>query len=399
MRLLVLSGLYPNAAMPQHGIFVENRLRALLAADAGIDAEVLAPVPWFPSRATVFGSYARFAAVPECEERHGIRIAHPRYLAIPKIGAALSPWAVWQSARPALRRMLQEGEGPDLIDAHFMYPYGVAAAMLAREFGLPLAITARGSDIRVHGRHPATARKIVAAAEAADGLIAVSESLADAMAEIGIARERIAVLRNGVNTEVFRPDPVSAAELAVRLGLERPVLAMVANLVPLKGHALVLEAFAKRGRGSMLIAGDGPERGRLDRLVDSLGIAGRVHFLGTLPPEGVRAVFSAADVTLLASRSEGWPNVLLESMACGTPVVVSPFAGAEEIVNAPAAGRIAAARDSGAIATALDGLLAAPPPRSSVRGHAEGFSWEPTTRGQIRLFNEILDRRRNFRAS
>lgn len=395
MRILVFSGLYPNAEMPQKGIFTENRLRELLARDAGITARVMAPVPWFPSRAGVFGTYARHAAVPDREERRGILIDHPRYLVIPRVGGNWTPWLAWQSARRRLRQWLRAGERFDLIDAHYLYPYGVAAAMLAREFGLPLVMTAHGSDVRIIAQQPGPKKKILAAAGVADGLVAVSENLADTMAALGIARERIVFLPSGVDTDFFRPVPADSAALVARLGLPRPILAMVANLIPLKGHEFVFGALARRRQGSLLIAGEGPERARLEQLARQTGLADRVHFLGSVPPPDVRTVFSAADVSLLASSSEGWPNVLLESMACGTPVVVAPFAGAAEIVSKPVAGRIAESRSVEGIAAALDHLLADPPAAGAVRAHALGFSWEPTTRGQIRLFSDILSRRKS----
>ena len=98
MKVLVFSSLYPNAQQPSHGIFVENRLRQLLAFAPEIEARVIAPVPWFPSRNARFGDYAKYAAVDAREIRHGIAIRHPRYPVIPKIGMQITPWLMYRAA-------------------------------------------------------------------------------------------------------------------------------------------------------------------------------------------------------------------------------------------------------------------------------------------------------------
>ncbi|MEO8747434.1 MAG: glycosyltransferase family 4 protein, partial [Rhodanobacter sp.] len=126
IRLLVFTSLYPNAEQPQHGIFVEERLRHLVASGL-VTATVVAPVPWFPFRHRRFGRYARFARVPAYEQRHGIRIEHPRYPVIPKFGMGVAPSLMYRALLPVLRRHLANGNGFDLIDAHYFYPDGVAA--------------------------------------------------------------------------------------------------------------------------------------------------------------------------------------------------------------------------------------------------------------------------------
>src|SRR5215510_12028329 len=91
LRVLTVTTLYPNSAQPSHGVFVESRLRQLVATGS-VEACVVAPVPWFPFRQAMFGRYARYATVPRFEVRHGISVAHPRYLVIPKAGATVAPF-------------------------------------------------------------------------------------------------------------------------------------------------------------------------------------------------------------------------------------------------------------------------------------------------------------------
>jgi len=391
LNLLVFTTLYPNAEQPHHGIFVENRLRHLIQA-SGYDARVLAPVPWFPFTNRSFGDYAAFARVPLRERRHGIDVAHPRYPVIPKLGMAASPWLLYRAARPAARRLLAAGYSFDAIDAHYVYPDGVAAALLARDLGLPFVVTGRGTDLNLIPRYPLARRMIQWTVRRASGLVTVCDALRDDFDAIGVPRERVKVLRNGVDLAVFDRDDAGAHRLKVQLGVKRPVVASVGHLIPRKGHDLVIRAFAGLDEGTLLIAGTGPEAGRLRRLSADLGVADRVHFLGAIDHTALKQVYSAADVLVLASSREGWPNVLLESLACGTPVVATAVYGSPEVVQDPRAGRIVAARTPAALTRAIRDVVAQDIDPGAVRRYAEKFSWDATSRGQMALFTAIANR-------
>src|SRR5271166_1580648 len=148
VQILTFTTLYPSAVRPQHGIFVETRLRKLVESGA-VDARVVAPCPWFPFASPRFGSYAVFARMPREEVRYRLQIDHPRYPVLPKIGMSAAPLALAAAVLPRLRRRLREGGDIDLIDAHYFYPDGVAAVLLGRALGLPVVVTARGSDLNL----------------------------------------------------------------------------------------------------------------------------------------------------------------------------------------------------------------------------------------------------------
>lgn len=383
MKILTFSTLFPNAEKPGHGIFVETRLRHLVASGK-VESRVVAPVPWFPLRHDRFGSYARFARVPRQEVRHAIRVTHPRYPVLPKIGMNVAPALLAQSARREIGRILDEGYDFDLIDAHYFYPDGVAAAMLGRYFNKPVVVTARGSDITLLPRYRLPRRMITWAAGRADAVITVCNALRDEVVALGVDQRRVTSLRNGVDLALFQP--IERAENA------QFTLLAVGHLVPVKGHELIIGALPLLPDVRLVIAGDGPERTRLERQARELDVANRVHFLGAVPQSDLRQHYGSADALVLASSREGWANVLLESMACGTPVVASRVYGTPEVVAAPEAGVLMDERSAGAVAAAVRRLRASYPDRAATRRYAERFSWDDTTNGQIRVFERALAR-------
>ncbi|MBK1658285.1 glycosyltransferase family 4 protein [Paracraurococcus ruber] len=384
LRLLTFSTLYPNAAQPNHGVFVENRLRHLVAGGAA-ESTVLAPVPWFPLRTPPR------AAVPAREERHGLTVHHPRFVAAPGIGMYANPFALLAVARRALRQLLADGHHFDAIDAHYLYPDGVAAVRLGREFNLPVVITARGSDTSQLPHYAIPGRLIRDAIARADALVAVSADLARGLVALGAPEEKVTVLRNGVDLDLFRPTGDRAA-LRAELGLAGPTLLSVGLLIERKRHHLTIEALRDLPGHALLIAGEGPERPALQALVERLGLTDRVRLLGAVPHARLPALYAAADVMVLASSREGWANVLLESMACGTPVVATPAWGMQEAVSAPEAGMVLKDATPAAIAAGVRRLLAAPPDRAATRAHAERHGWEETTAGQLALFRQVVGR-------
>jgi len=391
MRLLTFSTLYPSAARPRHGIFVETRLAQLRARHC-VEARVVAPVPWFPFASARFGAYALHARTPREERRAGVEVAHPRYPVVPKVGMHVAPHLLAAWALPAIRRLLAQGFDFDLIDAHYFYPDGVAAAMIARRIGKPLVITARGSDINVIARKPRPRRLIREAAARAAAVVTVCEALRETMDTLGIGHPELHVFRNGVDLERFRP-PAERAALRASLGFARTTLLSVGNLVELKGHHLVLEAVAGLDGVDLVIIGDGPEHRRLQADAARLGLGPRVRFEGVVPQDRLADYYGAADAVVLASSREGLANVLLEAMACGTPVVATAVGGTPEVVCAPPAGLLVRERSAVAIGTACRTLLAAPPSREATRAHAARYGWGSTADDLWALFNRVARQR------
>ena len=390
MKLLTFSTLFPNAQQPNHGIFVETRLRYLLASGQA-QARVVAPIPWFPSSNPRFGSYSRFAKVPKSDQRHGIDIVHPRFASVPKIGMTMAPMLLAQAVKPVIGRIIDEGYDFDVLDAHYFYPDGVAAVMLGKYFNKPVVITARGTDINLIPQFRLPRKMILWAAQNASGVVTVCNALKDEMVQLGVAADKITPLRNGVDLQRFQPMDRAAARAT--LGLERFTLLSVGLLDPRKAHDLIIKALPSLPDVDLLIAGTGPEKKNLEQLAQELGVADRVTLLGPVPQTELKTYYNAADALVLASSREGWANVLLEAMACGTPVVASNVWGTPEVVAAPEAGELMPERTPQGLVTALSKLRANYPDHAATRRYAERFSWDPTTQGQIDLFHSVMARK------
>jgi teichuronic acid biosynthesis glycosyltransferase TuaC len=387
VKIVTFGTLYPDSTRPYHGVFVEQRLLHLLEL-GGIEARVVAPVPWFPSKARIFGDWAAYAAVPAREERSGVEVRHPRFFTIPKVGMGLQPGFLASAAEPVLRDLEAGGFAFDLIDAQYFYPDGVAAVRLGEKLGKPVVITARGTDVNLIPRHAGPRRMILDAARRAAGIVCVCQALKDALVDLGVPAGRVTVLRNGVDLVKFRP--VDRAEARRALGFARTTLLAVGHLIPRKGVDLAIRALPSLPDCDLAIVGAGPEEARLRVLAAGLGLAERVRFAGRVAHDELRTWYTAADALVLASDREGWANVLLESMACGTAVVATNLWGNPEVVAAPEAGLLMRERTENALAEAARALLASPPDRAATRRYAERFSWDETARGLKALFEGVL---------
>jgi glycosyltransferase involved in cell wall biosynthesis len=394
MNVLTISTLFPNSQQHRHGVFVENRLQKLKEKYPDVNITVIAPVPYFPFQGERFGVYGKYAQVPVLENRKGINVHHPRYLVIPKIGMNVTPHFLYKSLLKAAKALIASGQTFDMIDAHYFYPDGVAANWLAKELNLPIAITARGNDISLIPDYAKPRKFIKKTLLEADACIGVCQALVDEMKAIQPAQKKYFAFRNGVDLDVFKPISTEIRhKLRTENNVEDKFVAIsVGHLIERKGFHLTIDALKSLKEVHLFIAGDGELEKQLKAQVEQNNLQSQVTFLGAVPHQELVNYYGMADCMVLASSREGWANVLLESMACGTPVVATPIWGTPEVVAEKAAGILTKDRSAGSIANAILSLQKNYPQRREVREYAENFSWDDTCDAQYHLFSKLTGR-------
>lgn len=379
-HVVALSTLYPNAVNPRFGTFVARSLEALAkhgAKDGDWRVSVVNPIGLPP---IALGRYRALAQLDEVSEEHGVTIHRPRFTLIPAVGARRNASAIAKAALPLVKRL--HAETPiDVIDAQFFFPDGPAAAWIARQIGVPLSLKARGSDITYWGDFDFAREQMLEAAECADGLLAVSQALANQMAEMGMPRSKIRVHYTGLDRDRFRPfgHTQLRAQLGTELGFDMPpgapLLTCVGALIERKGQDIAIAALANIEGARLVLVGKGDDEGHLRDLARDLGLADRVHFAGSLDHDLLPLILSASDVMVLPTMNEGLANAWVEALACGTPVVTCDVGGARELITNKTAGRLVD-RNPEAVAAGVNEILNNPPMHQAVAALAEKFSWE-----------------------
>jgi teichuronic acid biosynthesis glycosyltransferase TuaC len=372
LRILSLSTLHPSGAAPNFGRFVQLSLDA---ADATGEAEIIRICPnglppW--PLAQLHPKYRPFHKLPEIDGP----IHRPRFTLLPGINPARNAGAIAKAVLPLARRL--HAEKPfDLVDAQFFWPDGPAAMIIADALDLPFSIKARGADIHYWTTISGCREQIIEAAQKAKGLLAVSEAIKADIAALSIDATKIIVHRTGIDRSLF--DVVSEPREDLRHRIDLPtdgaLLVSVGALIPRKGQVYAIGALAQLSDVRLAIIGAGADLSMLKTRAKELGVAGRVHFLGSLPHCDIARHIKAADVCVLPSESEGIANAWIEALACGTPLVITDAGGAREVLTGPAAGHIVE-REAGAIAIAIRKILTNPPAREDVAATVATYSWD-----------------------
>lgn len=390
-HVLVLSTLYPNAAGPRFGTFVARSIEAL-AKRGDWRVTMVNPIGLPP---LALGRYRPLADLPEVAEEGGVTVHRPRFTLIPRIGARRNAAAIARAVLPLARRL--HAESPfDLIDAQFFFPDGPAAAIIARELGLPLSIKARGSNISFWGEQDFARAQMLDAARSATGLLAVSRDLAGQMAAMGMDERKITVHYTGLDRDRFRPleHTQLRRQLSEELGFampdNAPLLASVGALIERKGQGIAIAALKDIPGARLVLVGKGDDEARLRALAASEGVAERVFFAGSLDHDMMPLILSAADVMVLPTVAEELANAWVEALACGTPVVTTDVGGARELITCDTAGRLLAERTPEAVAQAVNAILNAPPPREAVAALTEGFSWEANAAALAAYYERLV---------
>jgi len=368
LRVLAITKLFPNAAEPLAAPFNRQQFAAL-AKHCTLD--VLATIPWFPGAGWLakWSSAGKLARVPRRETIGGLAVQHPRTLFIPKL--ALATWGPLYAA--SIAPLLAPYRGNvDVVLGAWAYPDGFAAVIAARMLGVPCVVKLHGSDINIVAKYPGPRRLSAWALPQAERIVAVSRPLVDEVVSLGVARERVTIVMNGVDSELFKPRDREAAR--AELGLPAgPLAVYIGNLKPEKGVLDLARAWHEVPEGTLVFVGDGPLRDEIETVTKPLG--GRVRLIPRQPLERMPLYMAAADIVVLASHSEGTPNVVLEALACGRRVVATSVGGVPDLITDEALGLLVPPHDPTALASAITRALREPYDAASIAKRGARGGW------------------------
>ncbi|GLQ46122.1 glycosyl transferase family 1 [Dyella lipolytica] len=365
MKILILTNLFPTPWDPQRSPFNRQQFERLGQRH---DVEVLAAVPF----------QERFTRAYSHVEIPGLRTGHFVFVYPPRVGRALHA-SCWLACLLLQHGRRLRDEHYDCLLASWAYPDAVAVSRLAKRMGIPYAVKVHGSDLNEQANDPPRRRKIRTALHGAGAVIAVSQALADKAVSIGAEASRVHTLYNGVDGERFMPGSRSDARARLQLPATARLMLYVGNLKQAKGCIDLLEALpallVEQPDARLIYVGDGPCRELLSQRCAALGLQQHVELRGAIPHAALGDWFRAADLLCLPSHNEGVPNVVLEAMACGIPVVATRVGGIPEVVPGYA-GILVAPRETSALAAALREACQRDWDSKRIALHGGSFRWD-----------------------
>jgi glycosyltransferase involved in cell wall biosynthesis len=388
--------MFPNPRMPVHAQFVKQRLDALSKL---VDLTVVSPIPWFPGERWI-SKYSNRHLIPPNVDDEPYPIYFPKFFSIPGVLKPLDALLMAYSVRRWIIKHYHINAF-DLLDCHLGFPDGYAGAILSRIFHKPFVVTLRGHDINHLYRYPIRIKQVIHALRRCNRFFGVSQALVDGAVKLGAPKEKGYRSANGVDSRRFFPS--DRQEACTRLGLVHKFRYMlsVSHIVKRKGIDILLrtlDILRKKGHHDLhyLIVGAGGEEGdyteALKKLVVELGVSDYIHWIGAVANTDLHWYYAAADLSCLASEKEGWPNVILESMASGTPVVAHATWGVPEIIPTENLGLLIKDRTPEAFADAIEQGLAKNWNRNAIVEYAQEHSWDNTAAELYQHFAEILHR-------
>lgn len=383
MRILFMSYAYPNYGQPHLATFNRNMLADLARSH---QIRVMAPVSFLQT-------LRRHPAPPGYAAVQGIPAEYPRFYYTPKFFRHRYDEFLWWSIRERVRQTIAEFR-PDVILSYWAHPDGTVAVRAAQEAGIPVVVMVGGSDVLLLGRSGPRRERILHTLTAADGVIAVSGHLADTLRDDGVPAERISVVPRGIDRQIFSPGDRTSARRALGLPLDHEILVGVGRLVDVKDWPTWIDTcreLQRRGRPVLgYLLGNGPLAATLKRFIHEAGLDKVVHMPGAQPQADLVQWYRAADLTLLSSQSEGIPNVLLETIACGGSFVATNVGGISEIADT-IYDRVVSVGSPIALALAIIDRLEHAPPRGLPR-RFEPDSNADVSRRLTQMFEKVCQR-------
>lgn len=391
INVLILSRNYPNDVLPFLGLWVQQWAKF---TQGEYQVRVVAPVPYYPPIPGP-SDFRRFRQVPYRQWYDGIQVSHPRFLTGPGYSThnLEAQMYFWGTAK-TVERLWHETPF-DLIHAHFIYPDGAVGARFARRYNVPLIVTEHAFWQPWLDQYPLVRKQAIAAANASAFHIAVSQSVRKNIAQFTGETDRLRVIPVGVDMDIFSPLPAGQHP-------EADSILYVGRIHEAKGVDVLLHAMRMlvdrrpAARLSMIGGSFYPhwreQEDRMRKLVEELDLTQYVKFLGIQTPSQVADAMRKSMMLVLPSRRETLGAVLIEALACGTPVVATRCGGPEDVVT-DTVGRLVPREDPFSLANAMEAVLMERnryDPRV-LRAYAEEhFSWKRVAEQTVALYQAAL---------
>jgi glycosyltransferase involved in cell wall biosynthesis len=298
------------------------------------------------------------------------------------------------AARSCIKALSQNTFSFDLIHAHVLYN-GFIGAKLKNRHNKPLIVTAHGGDVYDLPFRDNWHRTIVRyVLSEADEVITVSEFNASKLLSLGLSSNKLHVIPNGYNPNLFKPLSSFSARQKTGLPSNKKVILSVGNLVDVKGHIYLIYAMKtilkKRNDVILVIVGSGPLKEKLQKIVFQLGLSGKILFVGRKMHEQIPIWLNASDIFVLPSLSEGFPTVIPEAFACGKPIIATRVGGVPEAVTNDDVGLLVDPKDSSALASAILYALERNWRKELILSHSRTYSWSNLVQEILAVYEHAI---------
>ena len=379
--ILLISNLYPNGNEPTRGLFIQQLAESL---NKEVKVTVVAPLPYNPTEL-----FKKSGKVPSLEKIGNITVYHPRYLVIPKLFRSLTGYFFYFGIKKLVERLKRENKA-DIISSHWLYPDGFAATLIAKRLDCPIALHALGCDINEYTKYKLRRKFITSALTDSSINIVKSQALKDSIVNLGVDGTKVHVVHNGVDQNKFHPHPPSDVRKKLGLSSDKKYCLFIGNFQIEKGLKYLISATSLITQSNIefLIVGSGPLESEIKQLAEKLGVDKKITFLGRVAHDLIPEYMSAADLLCLPSLREGCPNVVLESLSCGTPVVASNVGAVPDIITSDKLGVIVPPQNPQLLA---EGITKGLNIRKENMPEFEWYSWEENSKKILQLFDSIIE--------
>jgi glycosyltransferase involved in cell wall biosynthesis len=389
-KVVAFTNLFPRPWEPQRATFNRQQLERL---SQNVDLEVLVPVSWLDWLKASSHGLDIGASVSS------ITTHYFRYFYVPKLFRWSYGFTLLLSTLQVLSKLMGANR-PCVIYTPWAYPDGFATMVIGRLLGIPVVVKAHGSDLNELPNIAGVRPQIVWTLKNAAAIVAVSQDLATKAIALGADEGRLRVIYNGVDQSRFKPMNQALCRSKLALGADTKVIVYVGNLLSSKGCLDLVESFAalkqQVSEAVLIYVGKGNAADKIMARAKGLGLSDAIELVGTQRLEEIAFWMNAANIVVLPSYNEGVPNVLLEAMACGRPIVATNVGGIPEVVPA-FAGILVAPGDITAIADALCKALTTTWDTDKILQHVSQFSWERNIAELQAVLNSRANQGKGFR--